>query len=406
MLSGGLDSSSIVSIAQRLAGQGVAAGGLGGTVTLVDTRGDGDEREYARAVLDRYRVRNETLVDFEPMQIDGVAPPLTDSPAPQYPFYARDRRIARVVQEAGGRVLLSGYGSDHYLAGNLYCFADRVRSGHALEALRELAHWAALGRVSFWRLAADHVVFPLAPVPLQRWLLPSDQRPPSWISPTFSRRFDLKERLPALRMLRADHRGNYASAIAAAINDFGMSADRNYLSQLIEVRYPFLYRPLVELALSLPPAERTRPFARKWVLRQAMRGILPESVRQRSSKGGIGGRIDEWLLHAQSAVDTLLHDSLLAQLGCVEPSRLQAAIRGPEATPATRATVMRFVSLELWLRVRSGQWRAPHGMRAGRVVRGGTAHATRMGGPIIHATQRGGKPQGGVYGKQDHKAEL
>jgi asparagine synthase (glutamine-hydrolysing) len=39
MLSGGLDSSSIVSIAQRLAGQGVAAGGLGGTVTLVDTPG-------------------------------------------------------------------------------------------------------------------------------------------------------------------------------------------------------------------------------------------------------------------------------------------------------------------------------------------------------------------------------
>jgi asparagine synthase (glutamine-hydrolysing) len=389
MLSGGLDSSSIVSIAQQLGERETGSGSLGGTVTLVDTLGDGDEREYVRAVLDRYKVRNETLVDFEPLQSDGVAPPQTDSPAPQYPFYARDRSIAGLVKGAGGQVLLSGYGSDHYLAGNLYFLADRVWSGESLGALRELAHWAAVGRVSFWRLSMDHLAFPLAPTRIQQWMLSPDQRPPRWIRSEFARCFDLQSRLPALRALRSTQRGAYASVVAAGISEFGMSADRNYLSQLIEVRYPFLYRPLVELALRLPPEERTRPFARKWVLRKAMRGILPERIRQRSSKGGIGGRIDKWLLHAQGAVDALLHQSILAQLGCVEPSRLRAAIYGPNATPATRASVMRFVSLELWLRVRSGRWNAP-GMQVGRIVRGKIAHTTPTGGQIVHATRMGG----------------
>jgi hypothetical protein len=105
-------------------------------------------------------------------------------------------------------------------------------------------------------------------------------------------------------------------------------------------------------------------------------------------------------------VEMLLHEPVLAQLGCVEPSRLRAAIHGPQATPASRASVMRFVSLELWLRVRSGRWIPPHEGRAGHIARGEIAHTTRRGGQFVHAARRGGQPQGGEYGEQNHEAEL
>ncbi|HEU5169429.1 MAG TPA: asparagine synthase-related protein, partial [Gemmatimonadales bacterium] len=74
-LSGGLDSSSVVSVAQWLAERGAVAHGLAGTVTYVDRQGTGaDEREYSDAVVSRWGVRNETIVD-PPIWCDDRDPP-------------------------------------------------------------------------------------------------------------------------------------------------------------------------------------------------------------------------------------------------------------------------------------------------------------------------------------------
>jgi asparagine synthetase B (glutamine-hydrolysing) len=119
-LSGGLDSSSVVAFANELrTGTRVA-----GTITVVDSLGDGDERAYSDAVVQRYQLLNEQVRDYWAWQDDGEAPPLTDQPNALYPFFARDRRLWNVVRNAGGRVLLSGYGADHYLYGSLDYITD------------------------------------------------------------------------------------------------------------------------------------------------------------------------------------------------------------------------------------------------------------------------------------------
>src|SRR5690606_40156172 len=81
--------------------------------------GDGDERRYSDAVVARWALRNEQLSDFWPWQYDGSEAPLTDQPSPLYPFYARDRRVHQLVRNEGARVVLSGFGADHYLAPTL-----------------------------------------------------------------------------------------------------------------------------------------------------------------------------------------------------------------------------------------------------------------------------------------------
>ena len=75
-LSGGVDSSAIVSVSQWLVAGGVIANGLAGTVTYVDSHGTGaDEREYSDAVVSHWQVRNELIIDY-PVWRDGqCAPP-------------------------------------------------------------------------------------------------------------------------------------------------------------------------------------------------------------------------------------------------------------------------------------------------------------------------------------------
>ncbi|MDB4917221.1 MAG: Aspartate--ammonia ligase, partial [Gemmatimonadetes bacterium] len=272
-LSGGLDSSSIVSMAQSLSATNRSASALGGTITFADSLAGAHELTYSNAVVARHGVRNETIVDYWPWQDDGIMPPLTDRPVPLYPFYAQTRRMNTVIRRAGGRVLLSGHGSDFYLTGNLFFFADLIARGHLWTACQEMAQWAVQGRMSFWGVALDNAVVPLLPRSVRRYLQRGQMLVPSWIDDRFARQAGIDRHSVVARQLDAPAGQQYSGAIAYAMDALGAGTDHEVVSDAVDVRYPFLYRPLVEFALRLPPVMRTRPHARKWILREAMRGL-------------------------------------------------------------------------------------------------------------------------------------
>ena len=60
--------------------------------------------------------------------------------------------------------------------------------------------------------------------------------------------------------------------------------DRSNARLGLEERHPLYDRRLVEFALALPEDRRQRQTLGKVVLRNAMRGLLPESIRTRTSK--------------------------------------------------------------------------------------------------------------------------
>lgn len=122
---------------------------------------------------------------------------------------------------------------------------------------------------------------------------------------------------------------------------------------------PFLDRPLVELSLGFAPAICAQPCARKWVLREAMRGILPELVRTRHGKGSVDGAFAHWLAREGIRLTRKVEGSEIAQLGIIEPVALRVAIQdGVNGEPHLRAALVRAFALEVWLLARSGQWTA------------------------------------------------
>jgi asparagine synthase (glutamine-hydrolysing) len=306
-----------------------------------------------------YGVRHETVVDDWLWRDDGGAPPRMDEPHTLYGFYARNRRLCDVVRRDGPGVLLSGTGPDHYLAGNLFFFADLIARGRVREAVRELAHWAVLGNQPFWRFAGAHAVTPLLPVSVRRALTATGTQTPQWFDAVFARRWSLRDRTVWLRSGIASKGRLYAGYIAFAMGHIPASIDRGEFENGMEMRYPFLDRRLVEYSLRLPRALRTQPHARKWIQREALRGVLPESVRTRRSKAGIAGRT-RWSLQREHAVVTeLLRDPIVAQLGYVDRAGLRAAIeRSVAGDDLLLFEVVRVLSFETWLRVRAGRWQS------------------------------------------------
>jgi asparagine synthetase B (glutamine-hydrolysing) len=347
-LSGGLDSSSVVSLARVIRASGSR---LAGTVTFVDSMGDGDEREYSDAVVERYQLRNEQLRDYWPWQDDGAPPPLTDQPAPMYPFFARERRVVELVRGAGARVMLSGIGADHYLTGSLDYITDLASRRHFRAAVREVVRWSVATRQSFWRLGRRFLLDPFLPAALHG---SSAEPPPEWL--TMGRPY---ERNGAVRGGPGRAGGRFARVIATALGTLPSWYERTVLGSGVEVRYPFLYRPLVEWSLRLPPTQRIRPFERKWILREATRDVLPEKVRSRTTKGGIDARLLWSLSRERRRIDALLRDPILAQLGCIDPVRLRLEVeRARRGVPVHNVQLMCALSLETWLAVRNGRWEA------------------------------------------------
>ena len=356
-LSGGLDSSAVVCMAQALARGGLRPAPIAGTITIVDSLGKGDERPFVDAVVQQYNLPNEQVVDYWMWQDDGRSPPRTETPSGLYPLYARDRQCCEIIRRAGGRILLTGVGSDHYLSCLPYHVADRIARGRMSAACLELTRWAVLTRTSFWHELFRSGIRPLLPKPLRHLTRPRANRVPAWVDPRFARAMALHSRWPDRRSLDGRLGAKYAGAIADQIGHFGRHSDRTVFDEALEVRHPFLYRPLVEFSLRLAPELRTRAREQKWILRQAMRGILPEAVRTRTGKGGIDSRLAWSLIQEQERISEMLVDPLLSQLGCVDPRKLRAAVdairRGQESVVMP---VIETLSLETWLRVRSNRW--------------------------------------------------
>ena len=81
------------------------------------------------------------------------------------------------------------------------------------------------------------------------------------------------------------------------------------MAHSVESRVPFLDYRLVEFAFALPWRQRIRHGTRKYILRNAMKGILPEPVLNRQDKIGLDTPEHAWLRnHLEGEVFEPLRD--------------------------------------------------------------------------------------------------
>ncbi len=353
-LSGGLDSSAVICAAERARGNSGHAR-LGGTITVVDSLGDGDERVFSDAVLAQHPLRNELVRDYWPWRDDqGWGPPRTDEPSPLFPFYLRDQRMVDTVKQAGARVLLSGLGSDHYLFGTLNYMADLVAAGSWRDAASEVLGWAIATRRSFWSTARYNAMLPLLH---QTGLRKHKPNVPRWINRKFAGAHAVQQRIAEAHAPSARYGKLYVTHTATELRRVANWVQRGSFEDQLEMRYPFLHRPLVEFALRLPISMKVKPGTHKWILREAMRGVLPEAVRTRSSKGGMDARIFWTLQHEAPLISALIKDPLLGQMGCINVDELKKMVEiARQGEYAHTVHLFSVLSVETWLRARFGEW--------------------------------------------------
>jgi asparagine synthase (glutamine-hydrolysing) len=142
--------------------------------------------------------------------------------------------------------------------------------------------------------------------------------------------------------------------------------DKSTMAHSIEVRVPFLDTDLSGYAMGLPSRMKVRHGQKKWILRRALRGIVPNAILD-APKRGFSVPVDYWM-HGPLA--TYLQSVLLDQstLGCglFDRSALEIEIGNHAAKRSNNGLLLyKLLNLALWHRVyidechpprRSGAW--------------------------------------------------
>jgi asparagine synthase (glutamine-hydrolysing) len=187
--------------------------------------------------------------------------------------------------------VLTGLGGDEWLMGSYYHYADLLKACHLGKLWRQLSEDAAASkrRLSA-RLLLRFGFWPLLPTGLQRMMgqVLSSQRIPSWIDTGFAARTGLSERLrsePCSPKFHSFAQKDIYQVFASGWRVHALEMeDRSAASLQIEQRHPFSDRRILEFALALPEEQRWKDRQTKYVLRNAMKRFLPESVRTRPTK--------------------------------------------------------------------------------------------------------------------------
>jgi asparagine synthase (glutamine-hydrolysing) len=362
-LSGGLDSCSVAATAARElpAGKRLIAQSLS-----FDTLADCDERAWSRPVARSLGVE----IEYTPAERTGLLDgDVARRPALEGPYVGWESvyGILRArLRERGARVVLGGEAGGYGSIGNdRLVYAHRLLRGHGA-VLRELASFGRRAGLSLPRVLANYVAKPLLPETALRGLrrLRGHREPspiPPWLPPEFVKRTGLAERLRprsgAWRLLHADARE--ARRRFTRLDDVGFAIhalDMGSARAGVETRYPFLDRRLIEFVARVPPEEVFRAGWNRLILRRAMRGLLPDSVRLRPGKT----KFTPYLLQsirgdAARWVEDLLDDPLLARLGYVDGERLRRVYRECPPGDAYLASLWFPMTLELWIRENHGK---------------------------------------------------
>ncbi len=295
-ISGGLDSSTVAVLAARelRSRQRRLVGGYSWSPPLREAEEylPGDERVRVEAVSKQEGIPIQ-YADLTPK--DGVEPLLRDISTQPTETLTRELVVVRSAEQAGIRVLLSGWGGDELISFNARgYYADMFWRGHWRTLRRELE----IGNRSLWRTLTRHVILPGVPEAIVRVLRPKrvdgSQLSPEALSPYVA---------PAiLRQLRVAGVGAVSCPLGhSSIRETQLALLRQgHLTWRLEswayegarhrlvYRYPLLDRRIIEFALGLPPMMYLRNGQRRYLFRRASLGMLPAAIRQDDAKEDLG----------------------------------------------------------------------------------------------------------------------
>jgi asparagine synthase (glutamine-hydrolysing) len=354
-LSGGMDSSSIVCMADQIVRNSTDRSDLVDTISYYDdTEPNWDERPYFTAVETHRNKRgihldcSSRIPSYEPLVLQDRV----------YPYPGGDRislEVANQFEQSVGagryRVILSGIGGDELLGGvptPMPELANYLRAGQLLKFVLTAAEWCMVSRQPLIHMLHNAVAF-------TGNLYKTPRTDPNTIPPWLSaelRQMSLCSNRP--QESRHELLPARPSAIANGRTWWSILETLPHLAPNLlgcyEYRYPYLDRDLVEFLHRIPRDQLVRPGRRRFLMRRALKRVVPTEILERKRKAYMSHGPLTRLRNAQPKIEELFSNPLSADYGLIDRDRFLLAFRTVLAGDLKWiGALTKAIGVELWL---------------------------------------------------------
>ncbi|WP_189866030.1 asparagine synthase-related protein [Streptomyces poonensis] len=366
-LSGGLDSGTVTHLA-------AGAGPRLVTVRIPQLDAAGDDAEWASRTTARLPGAEHLLLEYEqaPTMFAGLDGGTGLTLASEPPFWVRAGArlvdIAGRVAARGSRLHLCGHGGDEVFHASAVSLHTLVRSrpwagARLLRERRALGRWPLGSTVrgladsrsfpAWLACAADQLPGPLPSpfTPHLGWTPPL--RIPAWATPDAAATVRDLLRQTAYEEPRPLGHGRAAHTTVEAVHRAGAMV--RYAAGLtaahgVDFAAPYLDDRVIEAALAVRLRERARPRRYKPLLAEAVRGLVPEDLLRRSTKGDYGEDVFDGLHRHRASLLRLFDGSLLARRGLVDEAAVRAVLSADHLFTLPLQALEPTLACEVWLR--------------------------------------------------------
>lgn len=354
-LSGGMDSSSIVCIADS-----IMAGGTKPTPRLDtlsyydDSEPNWDERPYF-SKIEEMRGQTGCHVDLHPypsLACEFGSERFASSPGSCVRSDRVGMEVATCMVSGGNRVLLSGIGGDEFMGGvptPVPELEDLLAHGHFRSLARQLKLWALSKRKPWFYLSFEAVrgFFPPNLIGVAEY-----KQPAPWLLPRFVARHRACLRGYENRLKLFGARPSFQEntlTLEALRRQIGCSVLA--CDPPVEKRYPWLDRDLLEFVFAIPREQLVRPGQRRSLMRRALVGTVPKEVLNRKRKAYVTRAPLAAISRDWDALMELTNRMVSASLGIVDAKLFRGALEAARRQGnVPLLPLMRTLGVEAWLR--------------------------------------------------------
>lgn len=306
-LSGGLDSSTVASIAAPL--YQASAGRPFSGITAISEQVSNDESKYAEQVIEhsqmnwiQVRPSYDDFVDSLPHLV------LTQEEPFGGPSLTMQYFVMKTAREQGIPVLLDGQGGDETLLGYEKYYGSHLATTYYQHGARAFIDALRTAGKNNKKLSLSNAM---------KYLIAGSMSSLRYQYYCHRHRYLLN--CPTI----PEHLKTFSRSI---LNTFQLQQleiestnlpillryeDKNSMAHSIETRLPFIDYRVLEAALSLPAAYKIKDGWTKWILRKGMEHRMPQSITWRKNKFGFEAPESLWLTRHAEEMHAVVQSSIL-----------------------------------------------------------------------------------------------
>lgn len=253
--------------------------------------------------------------------------------------------VFKKIHETGIKVVLDGQGSDEILLGYFSFFPFHLKRKllNPLKFISEYLNGVNTTNLGYNKFTQNLIYFNTGSVRYRHVLKNSS----AFVNKDFISRYNRREvfnEMIAASGLEANRLSNLWNISLPSLLRY---EDRNSMAFSVEARIPFLDHRLVEYIFSIPLDKLIHKGWTKHVLRESLKGKIPEDIRMRKGKLAFSVPQKKWLLEMKpELLDVFGNDSRSSRF--IDNEKIRGIISGGSFNDKL---LYRAFALEKWMRV-------------------------------------------------------